>query len=197
MARFEADEGSVRIRADGHGQIRLARGTSGRRFFGLSSLVAAATGWRVSLERGVTLHAAGAVLDGRAFLLVGPSGSGKSTWAEILRGAGATVLSDDVVVVETSPPARVLSVPFRVRPHRPAPPGRWPLAAWLVARHGTEPALERVDAVRTQALLAANVLYVGAASRLALCERLATVPVRELTFRPDASFVPLLRAFGG
>ncbi|MGQ9898000.1 MAG: hypothetical protein ACUVR8_10660 [Acidobacteriota bacterium] len=50
--------------------------------------------------RGVELHACAVVdTDGRGWLLVGQSGDGKTTMARLWSAAGATVLSDDRVIV--------------------------------------------------------------------------------------------------
>lgn len=50
--------------------------------------------------RGVELHACAVVdVDGRGFLFVGQSGDGKTTTARLWAAAGATILSDDRVIV--------------------------------------------------------------------------------------------------
>ena len=102
------------------------------------------------------------------------------------------MLSDDVVVLERAEPTLALAVPFRVRPFPAPPPGRWPVAALLLARHGATPALAPVPDLLAAARLAANVLYVEPELRAAPL-RLG-LPVQELTFAPDPSFVSLLRA---
>ena len=95
-------------------------------------------GTRFPAEGGLLVHAAGVVVDGRAFLLTGPSGAGKTTWARACAAAGLPVLSDDVVLLHADlerPCA--LGSPLRARDF-PAPGrGRWPLAGLLLARHGT------------------------------------------------------------
>lgn len=200
-ARFASEAGSVEIDAGGRGRVTLAQGPAPHRLFGLVNLLLAATGWMLSRGRGLAVHAAAAVVDDRAFLLVGASGTGKSTWAAVVREAGGLVLSDDLVLVETAPDPRALSSPFRTRPFGQKPPGHWPIAAVLFARHGADPALGPVTPLAARARLAANVLYVEADFRAAMdgdgpLPALARVPARELTFAPDPSFVPLLRSFG-
>lgn len=54
---------------------------------------------RLLQRRGVLLHSAGVVADGKATLLFGPSGAGKSTAARLSRDAGYTILSDDLNAV--------------------------------------------------------------------------------------------------
>jgi hypothetical protein len=60
---------------------------------------------------GVIVHAAGAVLQGKAFIFPGVSGAGKTTISRlfIAAGLGETLLSDDRVIVRTTRPEGVLS----------------------------------------------------------------------------------------
>lgn len=48
----------------------------------------------------LALHGSAVGLDGRALVLVGPSGAGKSTTAHALYQRGATLISDDMVLVD-------------------------------------------------------------------------------------------------
>lgn len=48
-----------------------------------------------------TVHATSVAIEGRAALITGPSGSGKSGLALDLIALGATLISDDMTVVET------------------------------------------------------------------------------------------------
>ena len=67
------------------------------------------------LERGgFLLHAAGVVPrdDNRVWLFVGRSGQGKSTISRMLRRIGATVLSDDLILVDGATPPHAQSTPF-------------------------------------------------------------------------------------
>lgn len=51
--------------------------------------------WRLAACGGLGLHAAGAILEDRAFAFAGLSGAGKSTLSEILAAEGAAILNDD------------------------------------------------------------------------------------------------------
>lgn len=201
-ARFEQDEGSVDVSADGDASILLAEGPPPRRVWAIVNLVLAALGWRMADLPGGALHAAGIVLDGRAFVLIGPEGAGKSTFCRVAAEAGAVVLSDDVTLVDASgATVEALSAPFRHRPFPPPPYGRWPVAAILLPRHGAAPALEPLSRLAREARLAANLLYVGAGAGAdprvdGVVETLAArVPARLFTFAPDPSFVEVLRRF--
>jgi hypothetical protein len=62
---------------------------------------------RILLALGAAyLHAAGVIVDGRTFVLVGEKGSGKSTTSLVLGRAGATILADDHVLVRRTPDRR-------------------------------------------------------------------------------------------
>jgi hypothetical protein len=200
-ARFV--EGSLELTDDGSGLASLAPGRAERQYWVLVNLVCAALGRR-AIERGaVLLHAAAVVIEGRAFVMVAPEGGGKTTWAELARDAGALYVSDDVVLVDGSRGAfEVLTTPIRGNHPRPLPPGRWPLAALLLPRHGDAAAAAPASRLASRARLEANVLF--AARRAidrglgSLLDRLAAgTPAFELTFRRDASFMPALRQLAG
>jgi hypothetical protein len=198
-ARFESDEGTIELDAGGRALARLGSGAASWRFWGLANLLYAAIAARLPSRPGVMLHAAGIVVEGRAFLLTGAAGSGKSTFARAARDAGARVVSDDSVIVDGgSGGPSLLGTPVRASEARPGGPGRWPVAAILHARWGSPASLGTVPAPVAQARLAANFLFVssgwGKDARLPqVLDLMAALPQRELTFAPDPSFVSLLR----
>jgi hypothetical protein len=197
-AHFESDEGAIEVegsRAIAH----IGPGDASWRFWGLANLLAAAVAARLPSRPGAMLHAAGIVVDDRAFLLTGPAGAGKSTWARAAGAGGARIVSDDTVVLDAQAgTVMLLGTAIRAHEAHPGGRGRWPVAAILHARWGSPASLGPVSPSLAQARLAANLLYVhsgwGKDARLpALLDLLAAVPQRELTFAPDASFVTLLR----
>jgi hypothetical protein len=199
-ARFACDEGSIDLGLDGPASARLGDGDPSWRFWGLANLIAAGLAYRLPSRPGALLHAAGIVIDGRAFLLTGASGSGKSTWTRAAREGGARVVSDDAVVLDAaSGTVELLGTPIRAHEAHPGGPGRWPVAAILHARWGRPPALTPVTALAFHARLAANLLFLAPAwGHDARLDRMAGVLAggprqRELTFAPDPSFVELLR----
>lgn len=199
--RFRSDEGELEVDAGGRVRVLIGRGDIRWRYWGLNNLVAAALAVRLPSRPGALVHAAGIVVDGRAFLLVGPEGAGKSTFARAARQAGARVVSDDAVLVDGGDgPLCLLGSPIRAHEASEPAPGRWPVAAFLHARWGPKARLDSVGRVSIEAVVTANLPFLATAwghdARLdALVPYLAeTVPHRRLTFAPDPSFVELLRA---
>lgn len=203
-AVFTMPEGRIEVRRDGSADALLAPLDAETCLFTVVNLLLAGLAF-VGPARGiVALHAAGVILDGRAFLLVGAAGAGKSTFASVCAGQGATVLSDDVVLLDASTDRfDALATPFRQDPARPAPPGRAPVAAILLPQHAPEPSLHAVSRIVARARLVANLPFVNErygrdAALDRVVERLATRGcIRELRFGPDAGFVPLLRSLPG
>jgi hypothetical protein len=200
--RFWSDEGELTIDAAGSARVSLARGDDNWRFWGLVNLIAAALAVRLPSRPGALLLAAGIVVDGRAFLLVGQEGSGKSTFANAAHRGGARVISDDTVLVDRGDDGLVLlGSPVRAHEATNPGPGRWPVAAVLHARRGDEARLDPVGRLAVETLLAANLPFLvsgwGRDARLdALVPFLAgATSYRVLTFSPDPSFLGVLRSF--
>jgi hypothetical protein len=203
-ADFSMAEGRATIDASGASRVRMIRGLGPREYYTLVNLLRACLAWLLPSRGGVMLHAAGLVVEGRAFLLVGPEGSGKSTWVRLGQRAGARVLSDDVVLVDgAGPEPEALGSPLRSTYDGEQLRGRWPLAALLFPRHG-RPALDReVSGLLARARLTANLPFIaeGVArdERIgSMLERLArSVPCADLTFGLDPGFLELLRRWTG
>ena len=93
--------------------------------------------------------------------ITGVPGAGKSTWVKHAVAGGAMPISDDVVLLDTSGPnAELMGSPFRVRDFGPPGPGRWPLAAILLSRHGDAPSLKPVPPALVRIRLASNFPWV-------------------------------------
>jgi hypothetical protein len=174
-----------------------------REFYTLANLLRACVAWLLPGRRGLMLHAAGLLLEGRAHLLVGPESSGKSTWAALGEAAGGRVISDDLVLLDGSGErVEALGSPFRSTHRADYRPGRWPLHSVLFPRHGEPAALRAVSELLATARLSANLPFVSEAvatdPRIAAALRgvVRTVECAELTFSPDPSFVALLSGGG-
>lgn len=201
--RVARDEGGATIdAASGRAHVRLASGDDRRRIWGLVNLVHAALGFVVDRRGGGILHAAGIVLEGRAFVLIGAEGAGKTTFARLAAEGGVPVLSDDqVLVVTNGGRCEAVAAPIRNRDFPGPGRGRWPVASFLLPAHGRVASLAPVPRIDLSARLAANRLYVAATPGPSFgpgdaLERLSEgAPARKLTFAPDPSFLDLLRAF--
>ncbi len=203
-ADFHMAEGSASVFDDGTGEITLLRGLGVREYYSFLNLLRASLAWKLPSRGGMLMHAAGLVVDGRGFILVGPEGSGKSSWARLGESAGCRVLSDDLVLLDGArADLEVLGAPFRSTHRADYRPGRWPLAAVLFPRHGERAAVEPCDALISRARLVANLTFIAEAvekdDRIPpMLERLTSnVPCAELTFALDGSFVELLRGWRG
>ena len=201
-ARFTIDEGTIEVPEDGPAIARVATGDDAWRFWGLVNLLTAALAFRLPSRPAALVHAAGIVVDDRAFLLVGAEGTGKSTFARAAREGGARVVGDDTVLVDAADGALVLlGSPVRAHEAWPGGPGRWPVAAILLARHGVPARLDPARRVEIEARLAAGLPYlvagIGRDPRLeALVPTLAAGAAhRTLTFGPDPAFLEVLREF--
>jgi len=202
---FRADEGAIVQEAPGARAVaRLARGDAGRRFWALVNLACAAVGWRLLARGGGAVHAAGVLIEEKAYLLVGPSGCGKTTWARTAAEAGLPVLSDDCVLVDSAGgPLMALGSPFRSKDFPSPGPGRWPVAAILLPQPAAEPSLTPVTRLMLEARIAANLLFSAvaweahpAAARAAGVIA-AGAPARTLAFRPDGSWIDVIATIEG
>ena len=203
--RFRGDEGELVQDVPGARAVaRLAQGDAGRRFWALVNLTCAAVGWRLLARGGGAVHAAGILIEERAYLLMGPSGCGKTTWARTAAEAGLPVLSDDCVLVDSSDgPLVALGSPFRAREFPSPGRGRWPVAAILQPQKAAAPSLAPVSRLMLEARIAANLLFSAAAwdTHAAVARAAGMIaagaPARILSFRPDASWIPLAATIDG
>jgi hypothetical protein len=148
--------------------------------------------------RGLLLHAAGMVVNGRAVVLVGVSGAGKTTFSRLAAGRpGWEPLSDDRVVVRLPDGmrgARVHGTPWpgegRIAANESAPLAH--IVFLSQAENNDVRSLPPRDAVARLVATASIPWYdaerVGAS--LEACDRLLEcIPVALLAFRPDAGAV--------
>jgi len=201
-ATFRMPEGEVAIDDSGQARVRLVRGYGERSWFTLLNFVRAGLAWRLPGRGGAFLHAAGLVIDGVAFLLIGSENAGKSSWASLGRQVGAEVLSDDVVLVDRSDDRFVaLGAPFRSTLKLPSRPGRHPVGALLFPRHTPAVIVGEMTRLAAGARITANLPFV--ADAIERDRRIADVvdaltsrlPCRDFGFALDPSFVEVLRRF--
>ena len=201
-AVFHMPQGRVELDTGGRARLELAGGPAAHEHYALLNLLRAALAWKLLSRGGALLHAAGIVVDGRAFALAGAEGSGKSTFSGEGERGGASVVSDDLVLVDPEGGGFALAgAPFRSTHAVAFARGRWPLAALLFPRHGAPPVLAPVAPLLAQARIVANLPFVAESLdrddrlRAVVARLVERVPCRELTFAPDPGFLELLRAF--
>ncbi len=203
-ARYEMPDGHVEVSDEGTARMALDASTGSRTYYAFLNLLRAALAWRLPSRGALLIHAAGIVLERRAFLLVGAEGSGKSTWAALAQSRGALVLSDDLVLVDGGGGrSEALGAPFRSTHEAISGPGRWALASVLLPAHGPAPRLDAASSMQVRARLFANLPFVAEALQddarvRSAVERVVTsVPAATLTFSRDAGFVDLLKDEAG
>lgn len=195
---FRSREGRIDIDGCGVGSAVVATGNASTRAYALINLIVPALAWRLPGYGALLVHSGAVLIAERGFVLVGQAGAGKSTFVTHAIAGGARAVSDDLnLVVVDGDRCQLAGLPLRARIRRGPGPGRWPLAALLVPRHGSPAALDPVPRLRASAQLQGNLPFVGdcwmqVPGGPELTTRLDEVPARELTFARDASFVPLL-----
>jgi hypothetical protein len=150
-------------------------------------------------EGGFLLHAASAVRNGRAFLFSGVSGAGKTTIAS-LAPPDVALLTDEIsYVVKESGQYFAFGTPFAGELARVGENLRAPIAEVFLLAQGNENKIEPLDdAVAAHSLLR-NTLFFAEDPELvnavfeSACEFLKRVPVRRLTFKPDAKVWELIQ----
>jgi len=199
-ACFAMPEGRAEVRLDGRARLLLHGGSHDRDWFTLLNLLRACLAFCLPSRGGALLHAAGLVVDGRAFVLVGPEGSGKSSFARLGAAAGARVLSDDVVVLDGAASGyAALGSPLHSTHRADYRPGRWPLAALLFPHRSDRATATPARRLGAAARVTANLPFVAEGLERdprigALVERLVgAVPAFEFGFALDPACVDLLR----
>ena len=148
--------------------------------------------------RGLLLHACAVLDEGRGYCFVGASGQGKSTMATLWDGE-ATILNDDRIILRpTDDGIWMYGTPWHGTYPATSPEG-CPLNEIFLLAHGPENEIRRLaPAEAAGRLLIASFPPLwdreGMAWTLELLDRLtASVPIYELTFRPDKAVIPFVR----
>jgi hypothetical protein len=161
------------------------------------------TAARILAYDAVLVHSAGVVADGRGFLFVGASEAGKSTVADLSQAHA--VVNDEMNLIEFTPDGPWLR-PSPFNGHYPEKRAATaPLTAILLLDKGAEHGVSAVGSARAAAAIAAQVAApvaleeapTPAASRAMMEQAIrlvSTVPTRQLTFRRDDGFWPVLLA---
>jgi hypothetical protein len=154
---------------------------------------------------GFLLHAASAICNGRAFLFSGVSGAGKTTMTK-LAPSNATLLTDEISYLRPSlrPSASGYSAfgtPFAGELARSGENCLAPVAALFFLEQGPENRIQELSSAEAVRRLMRNILFF-AEDRILVeklfataCDFASRVPIRRLTFYPDARVWDLVRSF--
>ncbi len=148
---------------------------------------------------GFLVHAASAVRNGRAYLFAGASGAGKTTITR-LAPPDVTLLTDEVSYVRREGREYLAyGTPFAGELAKVGENVRAPLAAVYLLAQGPENRIDNVSTADATRALLSNVLFFAEDPELvqavfhSACALVERVPVRRLTFRPDAHVWELIQ----
>jgi hypothetical protein len=150
---------------------------------------------------GFLLHAASAICDGRAYLFSGVSGAGKTTLTR-LAPADITLLTDEISYLRPSADEySAFGTPFAGELARAGENCIAPVAALFFLEKGPDNRVEELTSAEAVRRLMRNILFFAEDNRLVekllatACDFVARVPIRRLTFYPDARVWDLVRKF--
>lgn len=150
---------------------------------------------------GFLLHAASAICEGRAYLFSGVSGAGKTTMTR-LAPAGITLLTDEISYLRPSAGGyAAFGTPFAGELARAGENCTAPVSALFFLEQGPENRVDELTSPEAVRRLMRNILFFaedhGLVEKLLAtsCDFAAKVPIRRLTFYPDARVWDLVRDF--
>jgi hypothetical protein len=141
---------------------------------------------------GFLLHAASAICDGRAYLFSGVSGAGKTTMTRLAPG-DVTLLTDEISYLRPGADGYLaFGTPFAGELARPGENCNAPVSALFFLEQGPENRVEELPLAEAIRRLMRNILFFVEDPALvrkvfaAACDFADRVPIRRLTFYPDA-----------
>jgi hypothetical protein len=150
---------------------------------------------------GFLLHAASAICDGRAYLFSGVSGAGKTTMTR-LAPADITLLTDEISYLRPSADGySAFGTPFAGELAKAGENCTAPVAALFFLEQGPENRVDELPPAEAVRRLMRNILFFaedqGLVEKLlaTACDFVSRVPIRRLTFYPDARVWDLVRNF--
>jgi hypothetical protein len=150
---------------------------------------------------GFLLHSASAICDGRACLFSGVSGAGKTTMTR-LAPADITLLTDEVSYLRPSADGyAAFGTPFAGELARAGENSTAPVSALFFLDRGPENRVDELPSAEAVRRLMRNILFFAEDKRLVeqlfatACDFVARVPIRRLTFYPDARVWDVVRNF--
>ena len=202
--RREGDEWLLE-RGDFHARwnLRTGRGTvrQNPNPYSLDSVLRILHSLIVAGRGGFLLHAASAICDGQAYLFSGISGAGKTTMTR-LAPPDITLLTDEISYVRPSPDGySAFGTPFAGELAKAGENCTAPVAALFFLEQGPENRMDELSPTEAVRRLMRNILFFAEDQALVekllatACDFVARVPIRRLTFYPDARVWDLVRDF--
>jgi len=205
----------VRVRRDGD-QWRIERGDFHARWdprsgrgsvrqngnpYSLDSVLRILHSLILAERGGFLLHAASAISDGRACLFSGVSGAGKTTMTR-LAPPEVTLLTDEISYLRPNAGGySAFGTPFAGELARAGENCNAPVSALFFLEKGPENRVHELSSAEAVRRLMRNILFFaedrGLVEKLfaTACEFVARVPIRRLTFYPDARVWDEVRNF--
>ncbi len=150
---------------------------------------------------GFLLHSASAICEGRAYLFSGVSGAGKTTMTR-LAPADITLLTDEISYLRPSAGGyRAFGTPFAGELAKSGENCAAPISALFFLEKGPENRVEELPPAEAVRRLMRNILFFaedrGLVEKLfaTACDFALRVPIRRLTFYPDARVWDEVRNF--
>jgi hypothetical protein len=201
-----ASDDDVRVRREGHEWLiergdfharwdpRTGRGSVRQNAnpYSLDSVLRILHSLILAERGGFLLHAASAISDGRACLFSGVSGAGKTTMTR-LAPPDITLLTDEISYLRPNAEGySAFGTPFAGELARAGENCTAPVSALFFLEKGPENCVHELSSAEAVRRLMRNILFFaedrGLVEKLlaTACEFVARVPIRRLTFYPDA-----------
>ena len=182
----------------GHGHVRQSPNP-----YALDSVLRILHSLVLTDRGGFLLHAASAVCDRQAYLFSGVSGAGKTTMTR-LAPESVTLLTDEISYVRPSPVGySAHGTPFAGELARVGENTVAPVFALFFLEKGPENRVDELPPAEAVRRLMRNILFFAEDRELVekllatACDFVQKVPVRRLTFYPDARVWDEIRNFEG
>src|SRR6267378_2350275 len=198
-AEWLLERGDFQVRWDpltGRGRVRQTPNP-----YALDSVLRILHSLVLSSRGGFLLHAASAICDGRAYLFSGISGAGKTTMTR-LAPPHVTLLTDEISYVRPSPAGYfAYGTPFSGELAKAGENTKAPVSALFFLEKGPENRVDELPPAEAVRRLMRNILFFAEDSQLVekllatACDFVQKVPVRRLTFYPDARVWDDIRNF--
>src|SRR5208337_3747318 len=179
-------------RAEWHPAARRGRIQQAANPYSIDAILGIVHTLVLAREGGFLLHSASAIRNGKAFLFAGVSGAGKTTISR-LAPPDATLLTDEISYVRKQDGGYVaFGTPFTGELAKLGENTSAPVAALYLLAQGPENRIEPVAVADAGRELLSNMLFFAEDQELvhgafqAACDFVRSVPVRRLTFIPDA-----------